>query len=120
MKKKANKRMPTPKQKLIHNPIPTSFVCCLFVNILLVKKVSIMPVQYLQQQIHIRETQRCRDGVTNEFLFWCKHPLVRLLYHEVTSLHPPSLRRNDFSTCTTYSSVWGKAPIKMRCEDIAN
>ena len=24
MKKKANKRMPTPKQKLIHNPIPTS------------------------------------------------------------------------------------------------
>ena len=24
MKKKANKRMPTPKQKLIHNSIPTS------------------------------------------------------------------------------------------------
>ena len=24
MKKKGNKRMPTPKQKLIHNPIPTS------------------------------------------------------------------------------------------------
>ena len=42
MKKKGNKGMPTPKQKLIRNPIPTSllFVC---VNILLVKKVSIVP-----------------------------------------------------------------------------
>ena len=39
MKKKGNKGMPTPKQKLIHNPIPTSllFVC---VNILFVKKLS--------------------------------------------------------------------------------
>ena len=35
MKKKGNKKMPTPRYKLIHNPIPTSlfcfkisFVCC--------------------------------------------------------------------------------------------
>ena len=31
MKKKGNKKMPTPRHKLIHNPIPTSlflFVCC--------------------------------------------------------------------------------------------
>ena len=35
----------------------------------------------------------------NEFLFWYRHPLVPLLFHEVTSLHPPSFQRNDFSTC---------------------
>ena len=35
MKKKGNKKMPSPRHKLIHNPIPTSlfcfkilFVCC--------------------------------------------------------------------------------------------
>ena len=38
----------------------------------------------------------------NEFLFWCKHPLVPFLFHEVTSLHPPSFQRNDFSTCNNY------------------
>ena len=32
----------------------------------------------------------------NEFLFWYRHPLVPLLFHEVTSLHPPSFQRNDF------------------------
>ena len=30
----------------------------------------------------------------NEFLLWS---LVPLLFHEVTSLHPPSFRGNDFS-----------------------
>ena len=28
------------------------------------------------------------------------HLLVSLLFHELTSLHPPSFQRNDFSTCT--------------------
>ena len=33
--KEGNKGMPTPKQKLIHNPIPTSlFVVCLCINII--------------------------------------------------------------------------------------
>ena len=41
----------------------------------------------------------------NEFLFWCRHPLVPLLFHEVTSLHPPSFQRNDFSTCITSDNV---------------
>ena len=27
------------------------------------------------------------------------------LFHEVTSLHPPSFHRNDFSTCNTYCHV---------------
>ena len=35
----------------------------------------------------------------NEFLFLYRHPLVPLLFHEVTSTHPPSSQRNYFSTC---------------------
>ena len=35
----------------------------------------------------------------NEFLFWRRHPLVPLLFHEVKSLHPHSFQGNDFSTC---------------------
>ena len=31
MKKEGNKKIPTPRHKVIHNPIPTSLFCCLFV-----------------------------------------------------------------------------------------
>ena len=44
-------------------------------------------------------TVRCRDGVMNDFLSWCMHLLVPFLFHDWTSLHPPSFHRNDFSTC---------------------
>ena len=117
MKKKGNKRMPTPKQKLIHSP---SIHLCLFVcvNILLVKKLSIVPAVSSSNNRH-RSGKKCRDGVMNEFLFWCRHPLVPFLFHGVTSLHPPSFQRNDFSTCSTHY-FFKKNPIKMRCEDIAN
>ena len=58
--KKANKRMPTPKQKLIHNPIPTSlFVFC--VNILLVKKVSILPAVSLSKTTDSYISERNKD-----------------------------------------------------------
>ena len=62
------------------------------------------------------EKQRCRDRVINDFLSLSRHLLVPLLFHELTSLHPSSFQRNDFSTCSTYFSfIWGKAPIKMEC-----
>ena len=32
----------------------------------------------------------------NEFLFRCRHPLVPLLFHEVTSLHPLHFREMIF------------------------
>ena len=35
----------------------------------------------------------------NEFVSWCRHLLVSFLFHAMTSLHPPSFHRNDFSTC---------------------
>ena len=39
----------------------------------------------------------------NEFVSWCRHLLVSFLFHALTSLHPPSFHRNDFSTCSTYN-----------------
>ena len=38
----------------------------------------------------------------NEFVSWCRHLLVSFLFHALTSLHPPSFYRNDFSTCSTH------------------
>ena len=51
MKKKGNKMMPTPKQKLIHNPIPTSlfFVC-------LRKHTFIKKVSICLQYFHLKTT----------------------------------------------------------------
>ena len=40
----------------------------------------------------------------SEFLFWCRHPLVPLLLHEVTPLHAPSFQRNDFSIVLLFSA----------------
>ena len=40
----------------------------------------------------------------NEFVSWCRHLLVSFLFHALTSLHPPSFHRNDFSTCSTHLS----------------
>ena len=33
------------------------------------------------------------------------HLLVPFLFHDLTSLHPPSFHRNHFSTCHNYPSV---------------
>ena len=41
----------------------------------------------------------------NEFVSWCRHLLVSFLFHALTSLHPPSFYRNDFSTCSTQSKM---------------
>ena len=38
----------------------------------------------------------------DDFLSLGGHLLVPFLFHEVTSLHPPSFQRNDFSTCYNY------------------
>ena len=40
----------------------------------------------------------------NEFVSWRRHLLVSFLFHALTSLHPPSFHRNDFSTCSTHFS----------------
>ena len=69
-----------------------------------------------QQNSCIAHKQRCRDRVINDFLSWSRHLLVPLLFHEVTSLHPPSFQRNDFSTCyTTGTSGIYSVNKKTKC-----
>ena len=86
------------KQKLIHNPISTSLFLSDMYLLLKILRAQLIPSSMFTQR---NNKQRCRDGVMNEFLFWCGNPLVCVLIHEVTSLHPPSFHRNDFSTYST-------------------
>ena len=84
---------------------PSLHLC---VIILLVDKVLIAILIHKQQiATHQKET-KCRDGVMNEFLLYCRHPLVPFLFQEVTSLHPPSFQRNDFSL------LFGAKPFMCR------
>ena len=98
MKKKGNKKMPTPRHKLTHNPIPTSLFLsssqCISIQC---EDVSSLPNAFTTNKRN--SEQRCRDGVMSEFVSWCRHLLVSFLFHALTSLHPPSFHRNDFSTC---------------------
>ena len=50
----------------------------------------------------------------NEFVSWCMHLFVPFIFHELTSLHPNSFHRNDFSTRSTHFSffILGQSPIK--------
>ena len=107
MKKKGNKKMPTSRHKLIHNPIPTS----LFLSSPQYISCSQFNVQmfFLCLTNKQNSEQRCRDGVMNEFVSWCRHLLVSFFFHSLTSLHHPSFHRNDFSTCNNYGL--GTLPI---------
>ena len=107
MKEKGNKRMPRPRQEII--PIPTSlFMCYAAVLLFLGTRDAILKTFV---NVYTIGKQRCRDTVINDFLSRSWHPLVPLLFHEVTSLHPPSFQRNDFSTCST-SFYLGQSPNK--------
>ena len=61
-----------------------------------------LPNAFTTNKRNFKAEQRCRDGVMNEFVSWCRHLLVSFLFHALTSLHPPSFYRNDFSTCIIY------------------
>ena len=39
MKKKGNKKWPTPRQKVIHNPIPTSFFCSVMCSLSYIRQI---------------------------------------------------------------------------------
>ena len=103
MKKKGNKNMPRLRQEIIDNPIPTSlFMCYAAVLLFVGTGDAILRTLVKFNGSYTIEKQRCRDRVINDFLSQSRHVLVPLLFHEVTSLHPPSFQRNDFSTCSTY------------------
>ena len=50
----------------------------------------------------------------NEFLFWCRHPLVPLPFHEVISLHPPSFREMIFPLVIYIGKECGQCGVE-RC-----
>ena len=110
MKKKGNKKMPRPRQEIIDNPIPTSLFMC-YAAVLLFVGTGDAILRTLVN-VYTTEKQRCRDRVINDFLSWSRHLLVPLLFHEVTSLHPSSFQRNDFSTCFTYFFYLWQSPNK--------
>ena len=89
-----------------HNPIPTSLFLsspqCISCSQFKCEDVFSLPNAFTTNKQNFE--QRCRDGVMNEFVSLCRHLLVSFLFHEVTSLHPPSFHRNDFSTCSTHFS----------------
>ena len=62
MKKKGNKKMPTPRYKLIHNPIPTSLFCfkmfrLFVVNALGKEKTSLHRINYMKYIIDLKEAK---------------------------------------------------------------
>ena len=88
MKKKGNKKMPTPRHKLIHNPILfLSSPPCISYSQFNVKMFFSLPNAFTTNKQN--SEQRCRDGVMNEFVSWCGHLLVSFIFHALTFLHPP-------------------------------
>ena len=103
--KERKKEDDTTRHKLIYNPIPTSLFLsspqCISYSQFNVKMFFSLPNAFTTNKQN--SEQRCRDGVMNEFVSWCRHLLVSFLFHALISLHPPSFHRNDFSTCTKYN-----------------
>ena len=102
--------MPRPRQEIIDNPIPTSlFMCYAAVLLFLGTRDAILKTLVNVYTIG-KQRCRCRDRVINYFLSRSRHLLVPLLFHEVTSLHPPSFQRNVFPLVPHPFFIWGKAP----------
>ena len=85
-----NKKMPSPRHKVTHNPIPTSLflprpqhnifrrqldvkmLCCLLPNAFITNKQT--------NKQRVKAKQRCRDGVMSDFVSWCRHLLVPFFF----------------------------------------
>ena len=110
--KERNKKMPTPRHKATHNPIPTSLflprpqhtfscvqmLCCL---LCLTNKQT--------NKQHVKAKQKCNDGVMSGFVS-C---VGIFLFLSFSSLHPPSFHRIDFSTCNKCAGEYSSYILKM-------
>ena len=81
LEKGRNKKMPTPRHKVTHNPIPTSLFLPrpqhnTFRRQLDVKMLCCLLFLMQTNKQHIKAKQRCRDGVMSDFVSWCRHLLV--------------------------------------------
>ena len=83
-----NKKMPTQRHKVTHNPIPTSLFCfnmlfvCLFVNALAKQTAQHLDIQLPAKYVTLWswKKQSCRDGVMSDFVSWCMHLLVPFFF----------------------------------------
>ena len=93
MKKKGNKKMPRSRQEIIDNPIPTSdFQWCSYTFTSVLKIAYPVPTNNRTAAKHINKDVGI-GIIINDFLSRSRHLLVPLLFHEITSLHPPSFQR---------------------------
>ena len=79
--KERNKKMPTPRHKVTHNPIPTSLFLPrpqhnIFRRQLDVKMLCCLLCLMQTNKQHVKAKQRCSDGVMSDFVSWCRHLLV--------------------------------------------
>ena len=82
---KERNKMPTPRHKVTHNPIPTSlflprpqhtFSCRQLDVKMLCCSLCLMQIN----KQHVKAKQRCRDGVMSDFVSWCRHLLVPFFF----------------------------------------
>ena len=88
--KERNKKMPTPRHKVTHNPIPIYiFVSSKTTTYIFMQAIGCQDVVlscllclYNAQtnKQHVKAKQRCRDGVMSEFASWCRHLLVPFFF----------------------------------------
>ena len=104
MKKKGTRRCLHQDTKSLITPslhLCFALTCCLFVCLFVMNALGKAnsttsnwhSIACMKMYVVVWKKQRCRDGVMSDF-------------HEVTSLHPPSFHRNDFSTCSTHFSFF--------------
>ena len=53
-----------------------------------------------ESQTGLHQRLHCRDGIINDFLSQYRHLFSPFLFDDVTSLHLPSFKTNDFTTYT--------------------
>ena len=87
--KERNKKMPTPRHKVTHNPIPTSLFLPRLQRIFSCRQLDVkmlccavcFPIHNKQtNKQHVKAKQRCRDGVMSDFVSWCRHLLVPFFF----------------------------------------
>ena len=89
--KERNKKMPTPRHKVTHNPIPTSLFLprlqctfsCRQLDVKMLCCLLYLMHSYTNKQTnkqHVKAKQRCRDGIMSDFVSWCRHLLVPFFF----------------------------------------
>ena len=85
------------------------FISCTSLSSTGTKQYGSYNIFELRQVVNLHAEIASKMRRTIEVIF--RHLLVSFLFHALTSLHPPSFHRNDFSTCSThFSFILVKSP----------